>query len=324
MKLQQLTYIVEVARCDLNVSRAAQKLHTSQPGVSKQIRMLEDELEVEIFRRKGKQLTAITRSGEEILRLARDIIGRANDIKAMASDQTHPGQGKLKIATTHTQARYALPKAIAAFSSRHPRIELEIYQGTPDQLAELARKEAVDVVIATEALELFSELVLLPCYYWNRCILTPGDHELVSITPLTLADIARFPLVTYVFATGGHQLLEQTFGAQGLVPRVALSAVDTDVIKTYVRLGMGVGIIAAMAYDPKLDADLVALDAGHLFADSLTMIGLRPDRYPREYLYDFVQEFAPHLRRDLVAELVQHQDWRELANAIGKEHLPRR
>lgn len=324
MKLQQLAYIVEVARCDLNISRAALRLYTSQPGISKQIRMLEEELDLEIFRRKGKQLVSITETGDQVLRLAREIIGKVGNIKAIAADKSDPTKGQLKIATTHTQARYVLPQIIAAFSKKYPEVELGIYQGTPDQLAELAHKEAVDLVIATEALELFTDLILLPCYYWNRSLLVPKGHELESVNPLTLEAIARYPLVTYVFAVGGHQLLDNTFGARGLFPRVALTAVDTDVIKTYVRLGMGVGLVASMAFDPVLDQDLVALDVSHLFDDSLTMIGLRQDRFQRGYIFDFVEEFAPHLDRDRVADLLLTMEPGKEGIALNGFDLPHR
>ncbi len=324
MKLQQLTYIAEVVRCDLNITRAAERLHTSQPGVSKQIRLLEDELGLKIFRRKGKQLVAITETGKEVLRLTEQILNKVTDIKSISLDKTDPKKGALKIATTHTQARYALPATINVFRTKYPDVELSIYQGTPDQLAELAQQEVVDLVIATEALDLFTDLIMLPCYYWNRSILVPKGHPLAQSTPLTLEAIAEFPLVTYVFASGSHQLLERTFGAKGLHPRVALTAVDTDVIKTYVKLGLGVGLIASMAFDPESDQALVARDASDLFPDSLTMIGLRQDHYYQKFVLDFISEFAPHFHREQLQQLILQSDSGNQPLAAEGLNLPRR
>ncbi len=300
MKLQQLRYIWEVAHHDLNVSATAQSLYTSQPGISKQIRLLEDELGVEIFSRSGKHLTRVTPVGEQILVKAGDILRQVESIKQLAQEHSAPGRGSLSIATTHTQARYALPDVIRNFIHRYPDVSLHMHQGTPMQISELAVDGNVDFAIATEALELFSDLLMMPCYRWNRCILVPRDHPLCQVKPLTLEAVAEYPIVTYVFGFTGRSRLDQAFNDRGLTPRVVFTATDADVIKTYVRLGLGIGIVAHMAYQETADKDLVALDASHLFKPSITSIGFRRGTYLRGFMYDFIQAFAPHLTRDVV------------------------
>ncbi|MCB8888586.1 HTH-type transcriptional regulator CysB [Vreelandella malpeensis] len=303
MKLQQLRYIWEVNRHNLNVSATAQSLFTSQPGISKQIRLLEDELGVEIFARSGKHLTRVTPAGESIIELAGQMLKLAENIKQVAQEHSDERRGSLAIATTHTQARYALPPIIGAFTQKYPEVALHMQQGTPKQIAQMVSEGQADFAIATESLELFTDLILLPCYRWNRCVLVPKSHPLATLSgPLTLEALAEHPIVTYVFGFTGRSQLDDAFKAQGLTPNVVLTAADADVIKTYVRLGMGVGIVAHMAFDPALDSDLVALDASHLFASSTTKIGIRRGTFMRGYMYDFLARFAPHLTRDRVDE----------------------
>ncbi|MFP5383459.1 MAG: HTH-type transcriptional regulator CysB [Gammaproteobacteria bacterium] len=304
MKLQQLRYICEVARHDLNVSATAQSLYTSQPGISKQIRLLEDELGVEIFNRSGKHLTHVTPAGEAILRIAGEILRKAESIRHVAQEFSDNRRGSLSIATTHTQARYALPLVVESFMRRYPDVSLHMQQGTPMQIAEMASEGTVDFAIATEALELFGNLVMLPCYHWNRCVVVPRNHPLAQVSRVTLADIAEHPIVTYIFGFTGRSKLDEAFRREGLDPRVVFTAADADVIKTYVRLGLGVGIVAHMAVVPE-DTDLVALDAGHLFEPSTTRIGFRKGSFLRGYMYDFMREFAPHLTRERVDAAVQ-------------------
>ena len=305
MKLQQLRYIWEVAHHDLNVSATAQSLFTSQPGISKQIRMLEDELGVEIFTRSGKHLTEITPAGEAILKVAGEILRQSEGIKQLAKEFTDEKVGSLAIATTHTQARYALPAPIERFIAQYPDVSLHMHQGTPVQISEMAADGAVDFAIATEALALFSGLVMLPCYRWNRCIVVPRGHPLAQIGKLTLEDIAQYPIVTYVFGFTGRSKLDEAFREKGLKPQVVFTATDADVIKTYVRLGLGIGIVARMAYDSELDSDLIALDVSHLFSASMTRIGFRRGAFLRGFMLDFIEMFAPHLTRERV-ELASH------------------
>lgn len=303
MKLQQLRYIWEVSRHNLNVSATAQSLFTSQPGISKQIRLLEDELGVEIFARSGKHLTRVTSGGQSIIDLAGQVLRLTDNIKQVAQEHSDERRGSLAIATTHTQARYALPPIISEFTLKYPDVALHMQQGNPKQIAQMVSEGLADFAIATESLELFTDLVLLPCYRWNRCVLVPKGHPLATHQgSLTLEALAEHPLVTYVFGFTGRSQLDDAFKAKGLSPNVVLTAADADVIKTYVRLGMGVGIVAHMAVDEAIDTDLVALDASHLFASSTTKIGIRRGTFMRGYMYDFLQRFAPHLTRDLVDE----------------------
>ncbi|RLA06087.1 MAG: transcriptional regulator CysB [Gammaproteobacteria bacterium] len=313
MKLQQLKYVREIVRSGMKISEAAKSLHTAQPSISKQIRLLEDEFQLEIFQRHGKHLTGLTAFGEQLLGRTELIFQQVEQIKAIADDHLHPEAGRLKIATTHTQARFALPGPVQEFRRHYPQIELDIYQGTPDQLVGLSRD--MDLIIATEGLEGFDGL-RLPCYHWSRDVLVPVGHPLTRIKKLTLKEIAEYPLITYVFSADRSSFIDDSFGALGFHPRIALSAADTDVIKTYVRLGLGVGIIARMAYQPDDDQGLVALDASHLFPTSLTEIGIRPNRFMRRYIYDFINYFSPHLKPDEVEQAVLTGSTDKLVNSL--------
>jgi LysR family cys regulon transcriptional activator len=322
MKLQQLRYIWEVAHHELNVSATAQSLYTSQPGISKQIRLLEDELGVEVFARSGKHLTHVTPAGEAILKTAGEILRKVESIKSVAQEFSNERKGSLSLATTHTQARYALPTTIRTFIDRYPEVSLHMHQGTPMQISEMAADGTVEFAIATEAMELFSDLVMMPCYRWNRCILVPRNHPLTELSSLTLEDVARYPIVTYVFGFTGRSRLDEAFIEKGLVPKVVFTAADADVIKTYVRLGLGIGIVAQMAYDKEADSDLVTLDASHLFAASITKIGCRRGTFLRGYMYDFIQLFAPHLTREVVDAAFARHSKVELDELFSQLELP--
>lgn len=305
MKLQQLRYALEVLRHDLNVSATAQALYTSQPGISKQIRLLEDELGVELFTRSGKHLTQVTPAGEDILQVVAQMMQQVDHIRQLAQEHRAPDEGQLSLATTHTQARYVLPSVITEFMARYPKVSLQLQQGTPLQIAEMAAKSEVQMAIATEGLEHFRDLVMLPCYRWNRTLVVPKSHPLTQLARVSIEDVAAYPLVTYVFGFTGRSQLDDAFQAAGLNAQTAFTAADADVIKTYVRLGMGVGIIAQLAYDPMEDADLVAIDASHLFAASTTYVGLRRGTFMRRYMLDFIQAFAPHLTAERVQAAMQ-------------------
>lgn len=322
MKLQQLRYIWEVAHHELNVSATAQSLYTSQPGISKQIRLLEDELGVEIFARSGKHLTHITPVGEAIIEQAGEILLKVESIKQAAHEFRDERTGSLSIATTHTQARYALPGIISGFIERYPEVSLHMHQGSPVQIAELAADGEVDFAIATEGLDLFGDLIMLPCYNWNRSIVVPRDHPLATVSQPTLQQIAEYPIVTYVFGFTGRSKLDDAFKREGLEPRVVFTATDADVIKTYVRLGLGIGIIADMAHVPDEDEDLVALDASHLFSPSTTMIGCRKGTFLRGFMYDFMELFAPHLTRELVNEAFSLDSRQDVQKLFTDVELP--
>lgn len=304
MKLQQLRYLREVERQGLNLSAAAEKLHTSQPGISKQIKLLEEELGVEIFVRNGKRVTAITPPGVAILAIAQRILHEAENLKQAAQDFSNQDSGSLIIATTHTQARYALPAVIQRFTQRYPKVKLGLMQGNPVQICQFALSGQADFCIATEAIATYEDLIMLPCYGWNRCVIAPPDHPILKHKNLTLDEIARYPIITYDFAFTGRSQINHAFKTKGLNPNVVLTAIDSDVIKTYVALGLGVGILAKMAFDPERDTNLRALDASHLFESSTTRIGIPRNAYLRRYIYDFIEMFAPHLSRKIVDEAV--------------------
>ena len=322
MKLRQLRFIQEVAKQGLNISSAAQALYTSQPGVSTQIRLLEEELGVRIFDRSGRHLSGITPAGEQILPLIEEMLAAEERIKQTAREFSEPDRGSLSVATTHTQARYALPNIIKNFRQRYPDVAIHLQQGTPLQISEMAAKGDVDLAIATEAIELFEDLVMLPCYHWNRCVLTPCDHPLRDEKELTLEAVAAYPIITYVFGFTGRSQLDMAFNSQGLSPNVVITAADTDVIKTYVRLGLGIGIIANMAYDPKIDTDLCALDASHLFTQSTTRIGLRRGTFLRQYQYDFIHAFASHLDKETVDQALLTQKNDDVAAIFEETEMP--
>lgn len=322
MKLQQLRYIWEVARHDLNVSVTAESLYTSQPGVSKQIRMLEEELGIQIFRRSGKHLSEITLAGDVIINIAGQILDKVENIKNIALEYSDQHRGSLSIATTHTQARYVLPDIIKKFINSYPEVSLHMHQGTPVQISELASKGTVDFAIATEALELFDNLIMMPCYRWNRSVIVLRNHPLTKQKSLTLETLAEYPIVTYVFGFTGRSQLDRAFNDAGLTPKVVFTASDADVIKTYVKLGLGVGIVASMAYDPVLDKELITIDASHLFEASTTKIGFRRGTYLRTYMYDFIELFAPHLNRDVVDMAIQAGSTEEVDAIFSDIDLP--
>ena len=303
MKLQQLRYIWEVSKHDLNVSATAQSLYTSQPGISKQIRLLEDELGVEVFARSGKHLTRVTPAGKAILEISGEILQKVDSIRQIAQEFSDERKGSLSVATTHTQARYALPPVINEFIKMYPEVALHMHQGTPTQISEMAADGTVDFAIATESMGSYSELIMMHCYSWHRSVVVPKDHPLAQGGELTLEKLASFPIVTYTFGFTGRGKLDEAFKEQGLDPKVVFTAVDSDVIKTYVRLGLGVGIIASMAVDQQLDQDLVAIYASHLFEPSITRIGFRRGTFLRGYMFDFIQKFAPHISHDVLEKV---------------------
>ncbi|CAK9885113.1 MAG: HTH-type transcriptional regulator CysB [Candidatus Erwinia impunctatus] len=324
MKLQQLRYIVEVVNHNLNVSSTAEGLYTSQPGISKQVRMLEDELGIQIFARSGKHLTQVTPAGEEVIRIAREVLSKVDSIKSVAGEHTWPDKGSLFVATTHTQARYALPDVIKGFISRYPRVSLHMHQGSPAQIAEAVAKGNADFAIATEALHLYDDLVMLPCYHWNRAIIVPPQHPLAQEKNISIEMLAEYPLVTYTFGFTGRSELDTAFSRAGLTPRIVFTATDADVIKTYVRLGLGVGVIASMAVDAVADPDLVKIRASHIFSGSTTKIGFRRSTFLRSYMYDFIQRFAPHLSRDVVDKAVSLRSGEDIEAMFRDVKLPER
>ena len=324
MKLHQLRYLAAVAQSGLNITAAAQKLHTSQPGVSKQIKLLEDELGFQIFTREGRNLTRITPAGQQVIERAMKILQETQAIRDLATELRDEGRGSLGIGTTHTQARYVLPDVIREFRGRYPQVRLNLHQGTTEQIAEMVAQDRIDCAIATGSEHLFDDLTLMPCYRWHRVIVVPRDHPLAAVARPSLKQLAAYPIVTYTFSFAGPSSLQQAFAKAGLTPDVAITARDADVIKAYARLGLGIGIVAQMAVDSREDGDLVAIDAAHLFAPHVTWIGFRRGVLLRKYMYDFVQLLAPHLDRRLVERAHRLGSSAEVAALFADVVLPER
>jgi LysR family transcriptional regulator, cys regulon transcriptional activator len=300
MKLQQLRYLAAVVQNDLNITAAAVKLGATQSAISKQLKLLEEELGFDVFARSGRTLTRVTLPGERVIRHALKMLREAQNIYGLSEDFREDARGSLSIGTTHTQARYVLPPIIQKFRHRYPNVQFHLHQGTSEQIAAMAEVDGIDFAMATGSHELFSRYVLLPCYQWSRRIIVPAGHPLTQIQRPTLQDLAAFPIVTYVFSFTGRSSLHQAFAQQGLTANVALTARDADVIKTYVREGLGVGIVADVALDPVQDRGLVSIEAGHLFSVHTTWIGFARDRLLRGYMYDLLALIAPHLDRDRI------------------------
>jgi len=324
MKLHQLRYLAAVAQSGLNITAAAQKLHTSQPGVSKQIKLLEDELGFQIFTREGRNLTRITPAGQQVIERAVKILQETQAIKDLATELRDEGRGSLSIGTTHTQARYVLPDVIREFRARYANVRLNLHQGTTEQIAEMVAQDRIDCAIATGSEHLFGDLTLLPCYRWHRTIVVPRSHPLATVQRPSFKQLAAYPIITYTFSFSGPSSLQQAFAKAGVVPDVAITARDADVIKAYVRLGLGVGIVAEMAFDPREDADLVAIDASHLFSAHVTWVGFRRGVLLRKYMYDFIQLIAPHLDRRLVDRAHRAANAEEVAQLFAEMVLPER
>jgi LysR family transcriptional regulator, cys regulon transcriptional activator len=300
MNLIQLRYIREIVRQNLSISTASEALHTSQSGVSRQVQLLEEELNLVIFQRHGKRLVGITEPGQIIVDLAERVLRDLDNIKKVGEEFTRKDKGTLTIATTHTQARYFLPPAVKQFRHDYPDVALSIHQGNPTQVAEQVASGEADIGFATEAISSYENLLCLPCYQWNRCIVTPEGHPLLADMPLTLEKIVSYPLITYDFSVTGGSLVMRVFNQAGIEPNVVLTAIDADVIKTYVSLGLGIGLLAEMAYNPERDTNLRMLDVSHLFPASTTYLGLRRDAYLRDYVYDFIHILVPSLNRKTV------------------------
>jgi len=325
MKLHQLRYLAAVAQSGLNITAAAHKLHTSQPGVSKQIKLLEDELGFQIFARDGRTLTHITQAGQQVIERAMRVLHEVQSIRSLSNELRDETRGSLSIGTTHTQARYVLPKVIKTFRKQYPDIRLHLHQGTSEQIAEMTQLDRIDFAIATASQQLFPDMVLLPVYQWHRSVVVPKGHPLASAGGrLTIKALAEHPIITYVFGFSGPSSLQEIFSRAGLTPDVALTARDADVIKTYVRLGMGVGIVANMSVDAQEDADLVGINAAHLFPAHTTWVGFRRGTLLRKFMYEFLRLLAPHLERRLVDQANAAGSAEEVEELFTEIKLPKR
>jgi LysR family cys regulon transcriptional activator len=308
MKLQQLRCIHEVVKNGFSISKAAEALHTSQPAVSKQIQLLEEEVGLHIFLRHGKRLIGLSEPGQHVYQHINEVIREIKSIKQVSEEFSQSSLGVLTIATTHTQARYKLPNVVQAFMSKYPDVKLNIHQGNPTQVTDQVVKGAADIGIATESISHNDKLFCLPCYTWNRCLVMPAKHPLAKEKTLTLAKLATYPIITYDYAFTGSTIVSKVFHEAGLTPNIVLTAIDADVIKTYVNLGLGLGLIAQMAYDPKRDQGLVSIDVSHLFPTSTTYLGIRRDIFLRGFMYDFIEIFIPEYPKQIVKKLMLEQE----------------
>lgn len=303
MNLQQLRSVREAVRRGFNLTEVAAMLHTSQPGVSRQIRELEEELGVDIFVRAGKRLTRLTPPGEALLPMVERMLLEADNLRRAGADFRASERGRLSIAATHSQARYALPQVVRDFRALYPQVSLHLHQGSPSQVAEMLLSGEADIGVATEALACYENLLTLPCYRWSHSIVVPPGHALLDAQgPVTLEMLAAHPIITYEQGFTGRAHIDKAFEAAGMAPDVVLTAMDADVIKTYAELGMGVGIIASIAFDAERDRHLRAIDARHLFEVNLTRLALRRDAWLRGYAYSFIETFVPTLTEQVVRE----------------------
>jgi len=300
MNLHQFRFVREAVRQNFNLTDAAKALFTSQPGVSKAIIELEEELGIDIFSRHGKRIRGLTEPGRQVLKSVELILQEVEGLKRIGKEFAAQDSGSLTIATTHTQARYSLPAVVQQFSQKFPKVRLSLLQGNPKQVAEMVTNNLADVAIATEAIAEVDGLVSLPCFQWEHMVITPTDHPLLKLKSLTLEDIAAYPLITYDAAFAGRNKIDQAFARRSLKPDVVLEAIDADVIKTYVELGMGIGIIAGLAYNAIRDVNLKAIPAGHLFGMNLSRVGLKEGAYLRSYVFTFIELLAPSLTRKMV------------------------
>jgi len=295
MKLQQLKCVYQIVQNDFNISKAAKFLNTSQPGVSKQIQLLEGEVGIKIFQRNGKRLTGLSNAGNDLYKSISAIIREVSNIKNISHEHESDDTGSFTIATTHTQARYKLPKVVEAFVEKYPKIVLNIHQGDPSQVTEQILKGDADVGIATESIGHNENIICIPCYSWNRVLVFPKNHALSSIKEITLQNIASYPMITYDYAFTGSTIVSKVFKEANISPNIMLTAIDADVIKTYVELNLGVGLIAEMAYDKNKDSALESKDVSHLFPTSTTYIGIRKETFVRGYVYEFIKMFTPDI-----------------------------
>ena len=303
MNLHQFRFVQEAVRRNLNLTETARALHTSQPGVSKAIIELEEELGVEIFARHGKRLKRVTEPGQHVLKSIELIMREVGNLKRIGEQFSAQDSGTLSIATTHTQARYVLPQPVARLREAFPKVNVSLHQGSPDQVARMLIDEVAEIGIATESLDHYDELITLPCYEWQHMLVMPADHPLARQTNITLEELAEQPLITYHPSFTGRTKIDEAFAAKRLHPRIALEAIDSDVIKTYVRLGLGVGIVAEMALkDDGTNADLISLPAGQLFGVNVARVAFKRSAYLRNFVYKFAELVSDKLTREQIAK----------------------
>lgn len=323
MNISQLKSFVEVVKSDFNITNAAEKLYTSQPTVSKQLKILEDELNVSLFNRKNNNLLSLSPIGEKVHHVACDILAQLDKIKSLVAQEDTNTKQSLHIATTHTQIRYKLPKVIERFKARYPNISLHFHQGAPAQLAEMVNNGDVDFAIATESLHLYDDLLTMPCYQWSRSVIVPHDHPLAQDEQLTIKELANYPLITYVFGFTGSSKLDQVFYQNNLIPNVVLTAVDTEIIKFYVKRGVGVGIISSVAFDAEEDSEtLRCINISNLVKPSYTHICISRHTHLKDYMYDFISCYAPHLDLNYIHQPAKWLPYDQEARDLLYSSLP--
>jgi LysR family cys regulon transcriptional activator len=323
MKLQQLKYLLAIVDNGLSITAAADRLYTSQPGVSKQLKLLEEELGLQLFSRRGKSLDRVTRAGERVVLRARTVMEEVEQIRRLAADFYQEEEGTLTIAATNTQARYVLPSIVRELRRQYPKVRLNLHQGTADQIADMVTKNDIDFAIASGSNDLFGDLLQIPGYHWDRIILVPNGHALTKVErELTLQDLSDHPLVSYVFNFDGEKALKRTFSELGLNANIVFTARDADVIKTYVRMGLGIGIVASMAFEPDDHKDLTPIKVNGLFPRSTTWIGFRRNTVLRCYMTDFIRLFAPHVNADQIEKAARATNQNEMDQLFRNTRLP--
>jgi len=305
--LHQYRFVREAVRQNFNLTAAAKALFTSQPGVSKAIIELEDELGVEIFRRHGKRIRSLTEPGKRILVSIERILDEVETLKRVGKDFASQDQGNFVIATTHTQARYALPKVLTEFTKRFPKVRVSIQQGSPNQIAELLIHDRADIAIATEGIANTPGVLALPGYQWQHVIMVPLSHPLLNQATVTLEEIVKYPIITYDKAFAGRSKIDAAFAQRDITPDIILEAIDADVIKTYVEAGMGIGIVAGHAYDTDRDRNLKVINVGHLFGNNVSHIGVKQGAYLRSFVYTFIELFSPTLTKKIVEQAMNEK-----------------
>ncbi len=322
MKLQQIKYIFEVARHDLNVSATAESLFTSQPGISKQIRLLEDELGVEIFVRSGKHLTNITPAGREILPIADSILKQVKTIQDVAASHVSQKEGRLNLASTHTFSRYFLPQIVEAYRKKYNKVAMHIYQGGSHDTNQELDDGKLDLALIQSGEEDFDDKIQLPCFYWTRCVIVPKEHSLATSEDISFDSLAQYPLLTHTSSGGKRNPVETLFKENGFSPDIVFSATDCEIIKSYVRMGLGVGIIATMAYEEDLDSDLVAIPIEHLIPKALVNVVFDRNLYFREYIFAFIEALAPQLSKELLLQAQQTKSANKILKMVERSLIP--
>ncbi|MDX1404743.1 MAG: LysR substrate-binding domain-containing protein [Woeseiaceae bacterium] len=323
MKLQQLKYLLAIVDNGLNITAAADRLYTSQPGVSKQLKLLEEELGLQLFTRKGKSLDRVTRAGEQVVVRARKVMDEVEQIRSVAANYYQQQEGTLTIAATNTQARYILPGVVRELREQYPKVNLNLHQGTAEQVAEMVAKSDIDFAIATGSKNLFDDLLKIPAYHWDRIVLVPRGHELSKMDrAITLDDLATYPLVSYVFSFDNELSMQNAFAKKGLEANIVFTARDAEVIKTYVQMGLGIGIIASMAFDPADHKKLTPIKANGLFPRSTTWLGFRKDMVMRCYMVEFIRLFAPHIDAEQMNRIAKAESQEELDLIFRDIKLP--